>query len=206
MSQVRQFIDQIAAGQSADAKESLENILSGKAFESLDSYKKDIASSIFGGVEEQVEENEDESELTLEDFSMEELEEYMMGEEFEQLDELSMDTIHSYYKKRQSQANKARETAAKNGTSAAKKERASANKAETKALDSLDTRNRAFRSGKDGEKYDNFNTKHASGMEKAYHKKGVEYGKKERNINAIHSAARRTIDKEKRDALKALKN
>lgn len=70
MSQVRQFIDQIAAGQSADAKESLENILSGKAFESLDSYKKDIASSIFGGVaeakecdtEDKEEDDEDEKE------------------------------------------------------------------------------------------------------------------------------------------------
>ena len=52
MSQVRQFIDQLAAGESSAAKESLENILSGKAFESLDLYKKEIASSIFGGIEE----------------------------------------------------------------------------------------------------------------------------------------------------------
>lgn len=66
MSQVRQFIDQIAAGHSADAKESLENILSGKAFESLDMYKKEIASSIFGGIEEakecDTEEEDDEDE------------------------------------------------------------------------------------------------------------------------------------------------
>lgn len=53
MSQTRQFIDQIASGNLADASESLENILSGKAFESLDAYKKEISSSVFGGVHEE---------------------------------------------------------------------------------------------------------------------------------------------------------
>lgn len=38
-------------------------------------------------------------ELTLEDFSIEELEEFMMSEEFEQLDELSKQTLGSYIKK-----------------------------------------------------------------------------------------------------------
>ena len=45
--ETRQFIDQLAAGDSSAAKETLENLLSAKAFESLDAYKKDIASSIF---------------------------------------------------------------------------------------------------------------------------------------------------------------
>lgn len=93
MSQVRQFIDQIAAGHSADAKESLENILSGKAFESLDMYKKEIASSIFGGIEEakecDTEEEDDEDEK----------EDKMKKEEFDQLDEVSKDTLKSYVKK-----------------------------------------------------------------------------------------------------------
>ena len=37
--------------------------------------------------------------LTLEDFSVEELEEYMVSEEFEQLDEVSKETLKSYIKK-----------------------------------------------------------------------------------------------------------
>jgi len=47
----------------------------------------------------------DEEELTLEDYSLEELEEYMMSEEFEQLDELSKDTLGSYVKKAASDVN-----------------------------------------------------------------------------------------------------
>lgn len=96
MSQVRQFIDQIAAGQSADAKESLENILSGKAFESLDLYKKEISSSIFGGIEEAKEcDTEKEDDEDDED----EKEDKMKKEEFDQLDEVSKDTLKSYVKK-----------------------------------------------------------------------------------------------------------
>lgn len=41
----------------------------------------------------------EEYELTLEDYSLEELEEFMMSEEFEQLDELNKDTLYSYVKK-----------------------------------------------------------------------------------------------------------
>ena len=55
MSQTRQFIDQLAAGESSAAKESLENMISTKAFEALDSYKKEMASSIFGGQKETTE-------------------------------------------------------------------------------------------------------------------------------------------------------
>jgi len=61
MSQVRQFIDQLASGESSAAKESLENMISSKAFEALDVYKKEMASSIFGG--SQVEEPQEEFEL-----------------------------------------------------------------------------------------------------------------------------------------------
>lgn len=45
----RQFIDFLAAGESAAAKETLENVISAKAFEALDDYKKQIAQSLFGG-------------------------------------------------------------------------------------------------------------------------------------------------------------
>jgi hypothetical protein len=63
MSQTRQFIDQLATGESSAAKETLENMISVRAFEALDSYKKEMASSIFGGVKEAKEvEKEDEKE------------------------------------------------------------------------------------------------------------------------------------------------
>jgi hypothetical protein len=52
MSHSRQFIDQLAIGDSSAAKDTLENIISNKAFEALDIYKKEMASSIFGGVNE----------------------------------------------------------------------------------------------------------------------------------------------------------
>lgn len=60
MTSTRQFIDQLASGEASAAKDTFETILSSKAFESLDSYKKEIASSIFGG--NQVEENQETSE------------------------------------------------------------------------------------------------------------------------------------------------
>jgi hypothetical protein len=67
MSQTRQFIDQIASGESAAAKQSLEDMLSAKAFESLDAYKKEMASSIFGGVSEAKESEKDEEDEDKED-------------------------------------------------------------------------------------------------------------------------------------------
>jgi hypothetical protein len=62
MSQTRQFIDQLATGEASAAKETLENMISVRAFEALDSYKKEMASSIFGGVKEAKEEETNESE------------------------------------------------------------------------------------------------------------------------------------------------
>ena len=51
------FIEQLAAGHAADAKETLSNLLSARAFESLDARKQELAATLFGGqVEEEVEE------------------------------------------------------------------------------------------------------------------------------------------------------
>jgi hypothetical protein len=60
---IRQFIDQIAAGENAEAKENLENVLSTKAFEALDAYKKELATGIFsnGQEESQIEVQETEA-------------------------------------------------------------------------------------------------------------------------------------------------
>lgn len=49
---IRQFIDHLAAGENAEAKDTLENELSSRSFAALDEYKKEIAQSIFGGKEE----------------------------------------------------------------------------------------------------------------------------------------------------------
>ena len=50
------FIDQLAAGQASDAKETLSNLLSARAFEALDTRKQELAATLFGGqVEEEVE-------------------------------------------------------------------------------------------------------------------------------------------------------
>ena len=54
------FIEQLAAGHAADAKETLSNLLSARAFESLDARKQELAATLFGGqVEEEVEQVEE---------------------------------------------------------------------------------------------------------------------------------------------------
>lgn len=78
---IKQFIDQLAAGEVAEAKDTLENELASRSFEALDEYKKLIAQNIFGGNEEYDLEVQNEEELE---------------EEVEQLDELSPATLHSY--------------------------------------------------------------------------------------------------------------
>ena len=48
------FIEQLAAGQAADAKETLSDLLSARAFEALDARKQELGATLFGGqVEEQ---------------------------------------------------------------------------------------------------------------------------------------------------------
>lgn len=47
MDQVKNFIDMVAQGNNAEAKSTLEDILSAKAFEALDDKKRELASNIF---------------------------------------------------------------------------------------------------------------------------------------------------------------
>ena len=89
------FIDQIATGDASGAKNTMSDMLSAKAFEALDIRKQELAASLFGGSPQEVQEEQ----LNLEDFSLEELEEFMVSEEFEQLDELSKTTLGSYVNK-----------------------------------------------------------------------------------------------------------
>lgn len=55
MENVRNFIDQVAQGDNIAARETLDNLLSARAFESLESKKQEIGSTLFGGIEEEVE-------------------------------------------------------------------------------------------------------------------------------------------------------
>lgn len=76
------FINQIATGDAIGAKNTLSDMLSAKAFEALDVRKQQLAANLFGGASQEMQ--EEEVELT--------------QEEYEQLDELSKDTLKSYYK------------------------------------------------------------------------------------------------------------
>jgi hypothetical protein len=55
----RQFIDLVGAGQSAEAKNALEELLSSTAFEKLEAKKQEMASTIFTGREEEPAETND---------------------------------------------------------------------------------------------------------------------------------------------------
>ena len=55
MDNIRQFIDQLAAGENSDAKETIENVLSNKSFEALENKKKELATTIFNGVANETE-------------------------------------------------------------------------------------------------------------------------------------------------------
>ena len=50
------FVTQIATGDAVGAKQTMSDMLSAKAFEALDARKQEIASTLFGGQEEETEE------------------------------------------------------------------------------------------------------------------------------------------------------
>jgi len=56
---IQSILNNIAAGENAAAKESIENVLSAKAFDALQGRKQELAAAIFGG---QAESSEDVSE------------------------------------------------------------------------------------------------------------------------------------------------
>lgn len=51
MEDIRNFIDLLAQDNNIEARESLEEILASRAFDALDNYKKEIASTLFTGTE-----------------------------------------------------------------------------------------------------------------------------------------------------------
>ena len=54
---IQNVINNIAAGENAAAKEGIENVLSAKAFDALQGRKQEIASALFGGKNQESEEN-----------------------------------------------------------------------------------------------------------------------------------------------------
>jgi len=58
----KQFLDMLAAGQSAEAKDALEELLSTRALEALEAKKQEVASTLFNGREEELEQQEVETE------------------------------------------------------------------------------------------------------------------------------------------------
>jgi hypothetical protein len=55
----RQVIDMLGAGQNAEAKDALEELLSARAFDALEAKKQDVASALFNGRTEEQPESED---------------------------------------------------------------------------------------------------------------------------------------------------
>jgi hypothetical protein len=111
------FLQSVASGDALEAKEILNDILSSRAFESIDARKQELARTIFGGVSEPVDievqdtadsEIEEDELLTQEEFDALSEEEQELYEEVEQLDEIG-DTpagkkaLGSYVKKRAKQ-------------------------------------------------------------------------------------------------------
>ena len=64
---IQNFISNIAAGDNAEAKDTLDGILSAKAFDALQSHKQELAKAIFGGNEEDEEDEEDSEEVSEEE-------------------------------------------------------------------------------------------------------------------------------------------
>jgi hypothetical protein len=60
--ELKDIINNIAAGDSAAAKEGIENVLSAKAFDALQGRKQEIASTLFGGKDQSDEEVADSEE------------------------------------------------------------------------------------------------------------------------------------------------
>ena len=85
-----ELISAIADGNTLAIEDSFNSVMASKISDRLDSMRVDVAQGMFGSVDESYD---------IEDYSVEELEDFMMSEEFEQLDELSKKTLGSYVKK-----------------------------------------------------------------------------------------------------------
>lgn len=55
MEQIRSFISQVSTGQAAEAKETLNDMISNRALEALQAKKQEMASVVFNGKQEELE-------------------------------------------------------------------------------------------------------------------------------------------------------
>jgi hypothetical protein len=101
----QRFLQQVASGEALQAKETLNDILSARAFEALDIKKQEIAQTLYNNGENiEVQDTadsevEDEELLTQEEFeSLSEEDQELYLEALEQLDELSKTTLRNYLK------------------------------------------------------------------------------------------------------------
>lgn len=99
---VKDLINAIASGSAIETEQAFNQVMAEKISTRLDNMRVEVAQTMF---KEQVQIDEEEDEdLTLEDFSLEELEEYMMSEDFKQLDEISGKVLGSYVQKARADA------------------------------------------------------------------------------------------------------
>lgn len=90
---VKDLINAISMGNAADTQEIFQSVMAEKISARLDDMRIEVAQNMF---KEEVQIEED---LNLEDYSVEELEDFMMSEDFEQLDEISGKVLGSYIQK-----------------------------------------------------------------------------------------------------------
>jgi hypothetical protein len=93
---VQDLIKAINSGDSSEIDSVFQAEMANRISTKLEDLRVSVAQNMFA-TEQAIEETEvEEDELTLEDYSVEEIEEFMQTEDFEQLDELSKKTIGSY--------------------------------------------------------------------------------------------------------------
>ena len=126
---VKDLIDAIASGSATETQAAFSQVMAEKISARLDDMRVEVAQGMFqeGYSSKKKMKEEDEcndkdekemdEELNLEDYSLEEIEEFMMSEDFEQLDELSKNTLGSYVKKATTSRNKMWKDMPKNKTS-----------------------------------------------------------------------------------------
>ena len=91
----RDLIDYAQDGNAIEFRKALYNDIHDRVVAHIEDKKKEIANGLMG----QHEEIEIEEEYSLEDFTQEEIEEFMQTEDYEQLDELSKKTLGNYVMK-----------------------------------------------------------------------------------------------------------
>jgi hypothetical protein len=109
---VQDLIKAIDSGDSQTIDAAFQAEMANRISTRLEDLRVSVAQNMFA-TEQTIEETEVEEELTLEDYSIEELEEFMQTEDFEQLDELTASTLTSYVKKAGSSLDKSHNAANK---------------------------------------------------------------------------------------------